>query len=394
MRRFAFVAGAAVLAVPFHASAQPQTEAPIALSVGGYFMGYFAGKSEQDGPGQPGADTRNIAIFRKSRIEFAGIGQLAGGSRVGVRIQLRGEAAQGDQIDRSYIFADTPVGRLELGKQRGPAFQMHVAAPNPFDAQGLGFGQDYADFFALSQPGGNLVTAIGGHLTYIDTFKYEKIAYYTPRLAGLQIGISFAPQSCSVGAPTGTNTCGITTAFNPDNLVGEQKNGLGAGANYTINVGGVEATLSAGWYGSTLEVNNPTGSFTDRRSWNLGAQIGYAGLTLGAGYMTDNSGIRAGLAFSPLPTRQQHWNVGMAYTWSRWRIGAAYYHSAVEARDDTGARLGQDRYAGLSLGAAYALGPGISINGGVEAGRWRSYSGVPENQNRGVAYLVGTILSF
>jgi predicted porin len=384
----------AVVAVLVPGLAAAQAEKPIQVSIGGYFMGYMVGKSEQDGAGQPGEGVRNYGIFRKSRIEFEGLSRLDNGIKVGFRIQLRGEATEGDQIDRSYIFGDTPVGRFELGKQRGPAFQMHVAAPNPFDADGRGFGQDYPDFVGLTQPDVNMVTLVGGHLTYIDTFKYEKIAYYTPRLAGFQLGLSYAPQSCSVGAPTGPNTCGIGNGLNPDNLIGEQKNGLGVAANYAIGFGGIDILASAGWYGSTLEANTTNRAFSDRRSWNVGAQIGYAGFTLGAGYMTDNSGIRAGLVFNPLPSRQHHWNVGLAYAWDRWRVGVGYYHSAVEARDDTGARLGQDRYQGVSLGAGYRVGPGILINGGIETGQWRSYTHTPADQNRGTAYLVGTILSF
>ncbi|MBN9525597.1 MAG: porin [Alphaproteobacteria bacterium] len=393
MRALMGFVGAAVAAL-LPSVATAQAEKPIQLSIGGYFMGYMAGKSEQDGVGQPGEDIRNYGIFRKSRIEFEGLGRLDNGIKVGFRVQLRGEASQGDQIDRSYIFGDTPIGRFELGKQRGPAFQMHVAAPNPFDVEGRGFGQDYPDFVGLTAPSTNMVKLVGGHLTYIDTFKYEKIAYYTPRLAGLQVGMSYAPQSCSVGAPTGPNVCGIGTAFNPDNLIGEQKDGLGIAANYAIGFAGIDFLASAGWYGSTLEANTGNNVFSNRRSWNIGAQIAYAGFTLGAGYMTDNSGIAKGLVFNPLPSRQHHWNVGLTYAWERWRIGVGYYTSAVEARDDTGARLGQDRYQGVSVGAGYRLGPGILVNGGIETGQWRSYSHAPADQNRGTAYLLGSILSF
>ncbi|MEV8755834.1 porin, partial [Klebsiella variicola] len=84
------------------AAAAQGKEGPIQVGIGGYFYGYFAGVSQDDGaatatqPAEPGYGTRNYGIFRKSRIQFNGLSNLDNGLKVGFRVQLRGEANAND----------------------------------------------------------------------------------------------------------------------------------------------------------------------------------------------------------------------------------------------------------------------------------------------------------
>ncbi|MGL1696757.1 hypothetical protein ACSTH7_25310, partial [Vibrio parahaemolyticus] len=59
----------------------------------------------------------------------------------------------------------------------------------------------------------NLLSA--GHASYIELGKSEKVVYYTPRFAGFQAGVSFAPDGCYVTGNSGGANSGQGNAAYP-----------------------------------------------------------------------------------------------------------------------------------------------------------------------------------
>ncbi|MBN9528333.1 MAG: porin [Alphaproteobacteria bacterium] len=429
-RRARLLAASSIIAAPAllaaGAAAAQGKEGPIQVGIGGYFYGYFAGVSQDDGaatatqPAEPGNGTRNYGIFRKSRIQFNGLSNLDNGLKVGFRVQLRGEANTNDQIDQSYLFFDSQFGRFELGKERGAAYSMHYAAPEIQSASADPWNLNFGDFNGLTAPAGNLLNGPGGpHSSYIELGRSEKIAYYTPRFAGFQAGISFAPDGCWVGggfssagsaatqgaaaySGSGACTASIGDGFAQKNNPGQQSDVVGVGLNYVNRLGPVDLAASLGYMGANVEgapgIN--TSAYRNEQAWNAGLNIGYAGFTLGGAFAQDNNGVnRAATAGSYAGKDAQYWNVGLVYAWDRWRVGVSYLNSEIKAVDVNGANLGKDKWYGVELGGGYTLGPGIALTGGAEYQKYDTFQNPSSptyaaSKNEGWVYQVGTTLRF
>lgn len=386
------------------AAAQAKKEGPIQIGIGGYFYGYFVGVSQDDnGPtatqgAQPGYGVRNYAIFRKSRIQFDGLTNLDNGVKVGVRVQLRGEANSTDQIDQSFLFFDTAFGRFELGKTTSAPNKMFYGAPTPIP----GMGANSPDFLPFAVPGQynagtNWASSPSAFINYgVNADKDEKITYFSPRIAGFQFGASFTPTSCKVGSPaTGVNVCGIGTAYGLKNVTGKQDQVLELGANYVNSFGPVDASIYVGYGHGTLDANTSTNTFRNQDQYGVGGALVWAGFTLGAAYRYNNMGIRQGsTTLGNLPDQQQDWQVGLSYAWDQWTVGAQYQHTAARVKTATGTKAGTDTLDGYSAGVNYLLGPGITLVGGIQYFDLGSYTNLPQNQNKAWNYVVGTKLEF
>ncbi len=391
------------------AAAQAKKEGPIQIGIGGYFMGYFVGVSQDNnGPSatqaaQPGYGVRDYGIFRKARIQFDGLTNLDNGVKVGVRVQLRGEASSTDQIDQSYLFFDTQFGRVELGKTPSAPNKMFYGAPTPIP----GMGANSPDFLPMAlpgqyNPGFNAASSPSAFINYgANSDKDEKVTYFTPRFAGFQFGASFTPTTCKVGNPpnqtaAGPGTvCGIANGLGTKLIVGKQNQVFEAGANYVNSFGPVDAALYVGFGTSKLDLNTPTSTYRNQQQYGVGGSLVYAGFTLGAAYRYNNMGIRRGdPVLGDLPDQQQDWQVGLSYAWDQWTIGAQYQHTAARLKTATGSKAGTDTLDGYSVGVNYLLGPGITLVGGIQYFDLDSYTNLPQNQNSAWNYLVGTRLEF
>jgi outer membrane protein OmpU len=386
------------------AAAQAKKEGPIQVGIGGYFYGYFVGVSQDDsGPSatraaEPGYGVRNYAIFRKSRIQFDGLTNLDNGVKVGLRVQLRGEANSTDQIDQSYLFFDTAFGRVELGKTPSAPNKMFYGAPTPIP----GMGANSPDFLPMAlpgqyNPGSNFASSPSAFINFgVASDKDEKITYFTPRIAGFQFGASFTPTSCKVGSPAnGVTVCGIANGFGLKNVTGKQDQVFEAGANYVNTFGPVDAAVYIGYGQGKLAANTSTNTFRNQQQYGVGGSLVWAGFTLGAAYRYNNMGIRQGdLTLGNLPDQQQDWQVGLSYAWDQWTVGAQYQHTNARVKTATGTKAGTDTLDGWSAGVNYLLGPGITLVGGVQYFDLDSYTNLPQNQNKAWNYLVGTKLEF
>lgn len=396
MRTLAGAAGLALMAAPALAAG------PIRVSVGGSFEGYVAGVRQQDGPGQPGFGRRDLAIYRRARLTFDGDTTLDGGTKVGLRIMLRGEAHQREQIDQSWLFFDHPFGRIELGRVRSAAYQMHYAMPGiQTAADPWSPNRPAGDFTGMAIPQASLARRSS---SFVDSPKSARIVYYSPRLNGLQFGLSYAPDGCipapgdydapTLNGPSVSQNCPgtINSAFQGADDLGQQGDRISLGLNYVARLGAVELALSAGYLAGRIE-NTGGGRFRDQQAWNVGGQIRHGGFILGAAFKHDNHGtVRAAVA--PVPGRETDWNIGLVRVDGRWRYGIGYAATTVAGLDTAGATLGHDRYRAMELGGAYELGPGISLTAGTEYERWTSWHGNPLAINRGWVWQAGTTLRF
>jgi predicted porin len=347
----------------------------IKMGVGGYFQGFMVYGSQDDGTGEAAAGRRSTAVQQESEIIFNGSTTLDNGIQFGVQVQLEGETC-GDQIDESFMWASGSFGRINLGSENSAAYLMHYAAPAP---SGWSHGLNSPNFSHATTGGAtNFPHTNPVSLTSDD----EKITYFTPRMAGFQLGVSYTPdtniEDANGGDALSTGSYGGLPA-DTDNF-GETYE---IGANYVNKFNGVDVALS-GSYGQAKDDVNTAGVTDDRKEWSVGGQVSMAGFTVGAGYRQDNLGTDGS------NTDREDYNVGVRYATGPWGVGVEYAHVTIER----GAGLGEDEVDAFEVGGSYDLGPGVQLQAGVQWWSADDNLNVAANEGDSTIVFVGTFLSF
>jgi predicted porin len=224
----------------------------------------------------------------------------------------------------------------------------------------------------------------------------NKITYFTPRMSGFQLGISYTPSNDGFGAPAGPGT-GLAGGFpgaglgtsNPATGTG-YSNGLGLtsdanggletilelGGSYVGEYSNVGIKLSAAyavgdWQAFGLRPNgtgiaSPVSS--NAEAWHFGGNLTSMGWTLGGAYYGSNNLIPgAGVPGAGRPGRDEEaWNLGVTYAAGPWQAGVSYLHS--EQQSTVGAP-GKNEYRLWDIGAQYKLGPGVAIGSDLTLSR-------------------------
>ena len=255
------------------AEAQEARIGGIEVVLGGYteFGGIYANKDTLQNEG----DTQNYLFFMDNEVFINANGATETGILYGSEIEL--EVASGDVnstdafVDEIGLFFSGNFGRIELGKEDGAE---DVMAINGNDAQ-AGTGGTDGDTRNLTP----FVSEVP------DTGDDTKATYFTPRVAGFQLGASFVPNTN--GTFTGTDNTSAT-----DNNPGEFKNVVGLGGNWVGVLGPADLTIA----GTGILGNGQTGDTDDLRSWEAGALLGFGGFTLGGGFGQNTDALEANFA--------------------------------------------------------------------------------------------------
>ncbi len=331
----AIVAAGMIAAVP-----SADAASKMKLGVGGYMEQWFGFTSGDDGVAQ---DYSGFDIKSDPEIFFKGSTKLDNGITVGVNVQL--EATQnGDQIDEQYMFVKGSFGQIIIGDENSAMYKMHYA-PSDF-----GIGMNSGDVTAWNKPvkdaEGDSIN-MGSHYrspfgaTYIEPDAVNdsaKISYFTPRVSGFQLGLSYGPDGNqdSNGLPN-------RDAANTDYIM--------VGANFKQKMGGMSVGISGG-YGT---VTDAAAGGVEPEATSFGIKLGMGGVSAGVSYANfsdsgekDQEGINAGVAYSSGPMG----------------VSIAYFHGEKDGNNGDAATLNnQAERDVIHLSAKYAMGPGVTLAG-------------------------------
>ena len=331
----AIVAAGMIAAVP-----SADAASKMKLGVGGYMEQWFGFTSGDDGVAQ---DYSGFSTVSDGEIHFKGKTKLDNGITVGVNVQL--EAQQGgDQIDEQYMTVSGGFGQIIIGDENSAMYKMHYA-PSDF-----GIGTNSGDVTSWNKPVSDAEgdsIAMGGHYrapfgaTYIEPNAVNdsaKISYFTPRVSGFQLGLSYAPDGSqdNNGLPNRDTT-------NTDYIM--------VGANFVQKMGGMSVGISGG-YGT---VTDAAAGGVEPEATSFGIKMGMGGVSAGVSYANysdhgnaDAEGINAGIAYSSGPMG----------------VSVNYYHGEKDGNNGDAATLdGQAERDVIHLSAKYAMGPGVTLAG-------------------------------
>jgi outer membrane protein OmpU len=328
------------------------------IQLGGLAAGALFTASQEGGPAHGDFDHTGASGLLTGNIRLRKI--LDNGMVLGARSDvliyhdaLSGDNYDNDTIEKLYLFAQTGFGRVEIGQQDGAAYQIGLTGPIvdrevSLENRNISLfrdpttGDDFANFFESA-------------INVYSTSNYAKINYVSPRLFGIQAGLSFTPNTVRSPLPfTG----------NPSDDPNQQQAIWEMALGYTGYFSNVAVGLSGAFaHGS---VKNRTPGFADLYDWSLGTQIAYTmddvKLSAGGGYRVTNSyllDIEEALAHGE--TRMLHLSA-MAERGS-WLLGVEYSNAGIEG--PVGYRI-----LGYQITAGYKLNTNLQLSAGWQ---WYDY---------------------
>ncbi len=417
---------AIVAAAPASAQAPAQgfSSTNFQFTVGGLYRGYVGGLSQHDNIatwaaantatptlGQAGS-TQRFDVQRDWRLDLTAAANLPNGMRATTVVQLtqlsvgQGSTYTESYLRRNWVSLSGGFGDLRVGSLDNAAFQMAQGAFDAFTGGSSRTGKIY-DFIQTANVFGRDDTALGAtnNIRLYDRSS-EKIAYFTPRIEGFQLGVNYTPE-----ASKDKNSALATQAG------GLYQRGYSAALNYVNTFSGVGVRASAGyvkWQGPG-NTNNSGTNPPDASAWGLGAGVTYMGFDLGGSYGKYNDVMSAGradggTAIANLSNRfignGSSYEIGAGYSTGPVRVSVNWF--AGEMKDvknvaATGAEValtpvGSDKLQTISLNGAYILGPGVNL----EASLFNSRSTAPfssavanvRNKQDATGIVTGIILSF
>ncbi len=319
--------------------------------------GFSASQSQAPWRSQPTA-----SIFADARIDKL----FANEWRVGVvtKLNLYHDRYSGDNYGnrffaKAYGFVRTPYGELEVGRQDGAAYTMAITGP--LIAPQVALDDANISFFVAPGTLTNLSRVFALRSAVFSTSNGSKLSYFSPRLLGLQLGVSFTP-SLARGP---VSVLGAVPAGS-----GRQSDLVDAALNYTGYFGRTSLGLYAGVVHGQLAHALP--GHSDLVDWGIGGELDYAfsdSLTgaLGGAYRQSNT-----YAFDPFAaakTGQSDILHGSA------TLVFKSYKFGVEYSDGTaGAALGLPHLhlAGYELSTAYVVNRNLQLTLGFQHERFAS----------------------
>jgi len=361
--------------------ADPTAADGIQLRLGGYQYVLFSVGAINEGSGFPDADFNPTGLWNDGEVWFLGESQLDNGIEFGFNAQLEINNSP-DRIDEAYIYVESDFGRIVAGSENTAAYIMHYAAPNV----GLVINSGWQTVFVPAPDGIGQLTRRPGGSTFLDSGNDEaSLTYYTPRIEGFQLGLTYQPTIFNNGAGYGASNAGPVEA----NEETQYRNGFAAGVNFVESFDGISIAGAAGYRRSVASDVVARNGFDNYQSVSLGGNISYAGVTVGGSYANSIDGQVFGSSPGSFSSDEGHaWDAGISYAAGPWAVGGSFILGSVE---NSVADPGQQVVRTAQVGATYALGPGIDLLGGV---MWVNYNTEDRRTTSGVVAAGGLNFSF
>ena len=288
-----FLIATSALAFAGGVAAVPASAADmLSLGVGGYMEQWFGYANRDDKGVDGGFDTQTDAevhfrgsLESDSGLKFTVHVELEGANDSVNTVDADGKAGKTDEteIDEAFVRVTGSFGQIELGQRDPIHARTHYAA-----GFGAGIGLNAGDTQNWV-PGVYLETA--GWTTSGDN---RNLIYISPRVNGVQVGLSYGPDSGNENSPGGAPKDNDSSVW-------------AAGINFNETIGDMSFKVSLGHMNrsqtSSLSYNHDNADesatdatakmmkgFEDRTFTNAGLQVGMGAFTFAASYATRDDG--------------------------------------------------------------------------------------------------------
>jgi outer membrane protein OmpU len=409
------IASTALVAATMVSAGAASASEKIKLNLGGYSKWWVVAAQQQgaykDSQVNNAGQFAAVDVKGDNEVYFGGSTTLDNGLKVGIDIQLEAgghsdtrATATTDVIDESYVFIEGGFGKFIVGSKNNGTYLIHNTAP---DAAGnWNEGGIITGSFAVAQPAGagaggaNRVASIGqvandganatasrtagvGNTTAILTDgDSEGITYVSPTFYGFTAGASYKPNGLTEDS-RGTESGNLPV--------------YGAGILYANTFGGVGVKADVGYaqynlsHVGTASATGVVGSHGLQRELSSGAQLSYAGFTLGGSYRQVIDNMRNDTALNTISYDATAWDIGLQYASGPYAVSVAYFQSKAE---DLIAVSGEDKIEFYQISGKYNLGAGVDTLATIGHASYKDEAGAAAGKNEGWTGMVGLSLAF
>ena len=294
---------------------------------------------------------------------FKARGEADNGLVYGAKIEIDADAGTGTvAFDEIMVWFSGGWGRLEIGNEDGADNIMYNHGASVMTGGG-GFDGGPADAFTIAA--GTTSPDING------VSDATKITYFTPRINGIQVGLSYTPDTDGEGTDTLATNVAAT---------GGIQDHIGLGINFVQSFDDVGIRLSYVLSRGDAELN----SSKDTNSWSVGGQVDFGNISAGAGF--GDAGDSGELTGS-LVSAQTFADFTVRYKDGPMTVSAGFFSGSAKIAGTT-----DDDVDIFSVGAGYSVAPGLSVYAGFDlidvdqAGT--------ASDNKGTLLTIGTSMSF
>jgi hypothetical protein len=298
-----------------------------------------------------GGTLRSYQLDDTGEAQFSGSTELDNGITVGVRFEfeLHNKGGGSDVVDNRYISFSGGFGEVRIGSFGNVASAMHYENPSG------------AWEFSTNSPSNAVLSRNGNAMTsFVGTYQFtggnaQKINYFTPRINGVQLGLTYQPDNVETQGPqvggVDDSGAGVTAG------TGNQSNIFAVGLNYQGAFDAANISASFGYiHGNEEDESFANGEDIDSVSAAL--TIGWGAFNVGAAYKHTDQG---GTHFAGGVGSQETVGVGFNHTVGDLTWGLEFSHGDQETGSGT-----EDGLTAFGASATYGIGPGISFVTGVK----------------------------
>lgn len=427
---------AIVAAAPASAQAPAQgfSSTNFQFTVGGLARGFVGGVSQTQvgsfvasNNNAPAASSQsNLQSFdiqRDYRLDLTARSTLPNGMVASAVVQIQpnsgpytngnGTAGVGNesQFRRNWVALQSAFGEVRIGALDNVAFQMIQRSMDAFTAGSTtNAGKALSDYTVRPNVFGT-DDAIGATSLRMYDRSADKIAYFTPRIEGFQLGANYTPEASK------DRNSGLAQGAG-----GVYQRGYGFAGNYVNTFSGVGVRASAGYVAWNSARNTFTGGATpsDPSAWNVGLGFTYMGFDFGGSYAKYNDLMTqpatgpnrldmGGTANTALVNRfmadLRVFELGLGYTMGPARMSLNYMNGESDTVKNANnvtnvvalTNAGKDKLHTFSVSGAYTMGPGVNLEATVfhvRATAPFTAANVQHNSQKATGLLTGLILTF
>lgn len=309
-------------------------------TVNAYFVNQQRRENGKGGPQPHLSNDASNLFFTIAGTSMSGIGYM-------YRVTFETISGTENVIDQNYIEIKSKVGTFQFGNNVGVEDTMIWDTGKIIGATG-GFDGGYNNVYNMSSG------VIRGNDNIGDTGNATKIVYYSPEMAGFQVGLSYTPDTKHKGdsrlntfAGSGDRIPGNRGLWDFKKAQPYDLRSFALGLTYKKEIGKWNITLSgAGITAKSYFFSNTTPvvsggrvSMQNTKAYQLGAVLGYGDWRFGLGFLdngkshlprvrnfTFNNGTtgNANLGSMNNGNAGQAWNVGAGYTMGAYQLAASY----------------------------------------------------------------------
>lgn len=296
--------------------------------------------------------------------------------------------------NKTFLFVESAnMGRFEMGAMKSPSESMQVSAATFAAATGGIDGAAPKWVFSNNSDGSSISSKFvkwPESLTNCNCISFaNKAVYYTPQIAGFQVGVSYTPD---IGVHGTVTELKATPKRENQNFKQIFDYGLG----YENKFNDIEFKIAfTGQHGKSKVLNIARKNLN---SWELGANVKFKGVTLGGSYSDWGKSATPSVKASNKKYGAKFWTLGAGYEYANIESSVTYFHGKRANVYTTNVPLtiashdiGYSKSEYISGGAAYKGITGFKPYAEVTHFKYKLYGS--NLNNSGFVTLIGTKIS-